>query len=148
MRISFSGNKKVISFASEKEMNKLLEKMAQAEKRTKSEIIREALNMYVSRNVNDKELIYSSINNLKRSLEYTDKKLELFFNLWFFSLTSTFASMPAISDKSKEEQLMIMKKANKRKTAMFESFKNNMKKSPSIFEAMLADFIEHENTDE
>lgn len=148
MKIFFNGNKKTICFAAEKELDKLLEKTAQAEKRSKSEVIREALQMYVSRTVSDKELIYSSINNLKRSLEYTDKKLEVFFNLWFFSLTSTFASMPVISDKSKEEQLMIMKKANKRKTAMFESFKKNMKKSPSIFEAMLADFIEHENTDE
>lgn len=128
-----------------KELGALLQDVEKKERRTKSDIIREALSLYFTKDIGDKELLYSALNNSKRLIEYVDKKLEVFFNLWFFSLTSIFASIPDISSYPKEEQVGITKNAIKRKNAMFNAFKKTIKEQPSLFEALLTDFIEHEN---
>lgn len=129
-----------------KETDDLLKEAAKSKRWTKSEIVREALSLYFSKGVNDKDLIYAAINDGKRKIEYIDKKIESFFNLWFFSLTTIFSALPDISSKSEAEQNLITKTAIKRKNAMFTAFKKTIKEQPSLFQSLFADYVEHEGS--
>ncbi len=133
------------SFNIEKNDFSLIEEIALQERRKVSEIMREAVKIYLTNSITDKELLYSSLNDLKRRVEYLDKKLEIFFNFWFFSLTTTFAGLPDISNYSEVERKAITEKAKKRKNNMLDSFKRGIEEQASLFQMLLADFIEFTN---
>ena len=143
----YDGIKSVmVSFRAPEELNSLLEETLKSENKTKSEIINDALFLYLTQGINDKELVYASLNDSKRRIGYLDKKIEAFFNYFHFALVSIFAGIPDISIHSKEEQAVITKNAVRRRNAMFEAYKKNMKDTPSFLQMLLSDFIEQENT--
>ncbi|MGI5066897.1 hypothetical protein [Treponema putidum] len=136
----------IVTFCISKELHTLLKESSLVERKTKSDIIRDALTLYLTQGINDKELVYASLNDSKRRIGYIDKKIEAFFNYFHFALTTIFAGIPDISIHSKEEQEVITKNALRRRNAMFEAYKKNMKDTPSFLQMVLSDFIEHENT--
>ena len=143
----YNGIKSVkVSFRTSVELNSLLEEALKAENKTKSEVINDALFLYLTQGINDKELVYASLNDSKRRIGYLDKKIEVFFNYFHFALATILAGIPDVSIHSKEEQAVITKNAVRRRNAMFETYKKNMKKSPSLLQMLLSDFIEQENT--
>ena len=143
----YSGIKSVkVSFRTSVELNSLLEEALKAENKTKSEVINDALFLYLTQGINDKELVYASLNDSKRRIGYLDKKIEVFFNYFHFALATILAGIPDVSIHSKEEQAVITKNAVRRRNTMFETYKKNMKESPSFLQMLLSDFIEQENT--
>ena len=124
----------------------LLEEALKSGNKTKSEVINDALLLYLTQGINDKELVYASLNDSKRRIGYLDKKIEVFFNYFHFALATILAGIPDVSIHSKEEQSVITKNAVRRRNAMFEAYKKNMKDSPSFLQMLLSDFIEQENT--
>lgn len=136
----------IVTFCISKELHTLLKDSSVVERKTKSDIIRDALTLYLTQGINDKELVYASLNDSKRRIGYLDKKIEAFFNYFHFALVSIFAGIPDISIHSKEEQAVITKNAVRRRNAMFEAYKKNMKDTPSFLQMLLSDFIEQENT--
>ena len=143
----YDGIKSVkVSFRTSEELNSLLEEALKAENKTKSEVINDALFLYLTQGINDKELVYASLNDSKRRIGYLDKKIEVFFNYFHFALATILAGIPDVSIHSKEEQSVITKNAVRRRNAMFEAYKKNMKDTPSFLQMLLSDFIEQENT--
>ena len=143
----YDGIKSVkVSFRTSEELNSLLEEALKSENKTKSEVINDALFLYLTQGINDKELVYASLNDSKRRIGYLDKKIEVFFNYFHFALATILAGIPDVSIHSKEEQSVITKNAVRRRNAMFEAYKKNMKDTPSFLQMLLSDFIEQENT--
>ncbi len=143
----YDGIKSVkVSFRTSEELNSLLEEALKAENKTKSEVINDALFLYLTQGINDKELVYASLNDSKRRIGYLDKKIEVFFNYFHFALATILAGIPDVSIHSKEEQTVITKNAVRRRNTMFEAYKKNMKDTPSFLQMLLSDFIEQENT--
>lgn len=136
----------IVTFCISKELHTLLKEASMIDRKTKSDIIRDALTLYLTQGINDKELIYASLNDSKRRIGYVDKKIEALFNYFHFALTTIFAGIPDISIHSKEEQAVITKNALRRRNAMFEAYKKTMKDSPSFLQMILSDLIEQENT--
>lgn len=108
-------------------------------------IIESAIDMYLTKDVNTESLVFASLENLRRKIDYVDKKLETFFNFYYFSLTTIIAGLPDLKEIDPSKASAISKSALIRRDALFEGFKKQMLTNPSAFERLLSDYIEQIN---
>lgn len=110
-----------------------------------SSIIESAIDLYLTKDVNTESLVFASLENIRRKIDYVDKKLELFFNFYHFSLTTLISGLPDLKNYDKQEANAITKASLLRRDAMVEGFKKQMVGNPSAFERLLTDYIEQTN---
>ncbi len=136
---------KKINIRLEENNLELLKEIAKQERRSLSAITREAIQIYLSNSITDKDLIYAALNDSKRKIEFMDKKLEIYFSFWHYALASIFAGLPDLSNYSEQERKAITKKARKRVNNLTTAFEQSIQEQPSLFQTLLADFIEQGN---
>lgn len=122
-----------------------LQEIAQSKNESLSSVIESALDMYLTKDIATENLLFASLENVRRKLEYVDKKLEVFFDFYYFSLASILAGLPDLKTLDEKQAATISKNALIRRDAMFDAFKKQRVKSASAFERLLADYIEQVN---
>jgi hypothetical protein len=113
---------------------------------TESDIIREALNDYLFRDINNANLLLASNQGLKLAMDKVDRKTELLTRLFLFWLKYFFTYAPQLPER-REEKVAQIKIGEARKKGMLEDFKKDLQENPSLIEQLVMDFFEFENTE-
>lgn len=146
MSDKFSSNKKNYLNVRISELKKQqLKELAQERNESLTSVVESAIDMYLTKDIKTESLVFASLENLRRKIDYIDKKLEVFFNFYYFSLTTIIAGLPDLKSLDPNEANAISKNAITRRDAMFEGFKKQMLSNPSAFERLLSDYIEQVN---
>lgn len=124
---------------------KHITELANENKRTLSAVVESAIDMYLTKDINTESLIFASLENIRRDIGFVDKKIETFFNFFHFALATILVGVPDLKNLDDKEANAISKNALARRDAMIEGFKKQLASNPSMFERLLADYIEQEN---
>lgn len=104
-----------------------------------SEFYRYAINQTVKPDVEDNELVFSSLKQLHDKIQIVIQQQEILFS-YMSHLARYFLSYePEIPNEMK---ISAAESATTRFDKTFESFKNSIKNSPSMFQSLLADYFE------
>lgn len=122
-----------------------IEEFAAYRNETLSSIVETAIDLYLTKDIKTESLVFASLENLRRKLDYVDKRLEILFNFYHFSLTTIIAGLPDLKNFEISEANAISKNALARRDAMFEGFKKQISSNPSAFERLLTDYVEQVN---
>jgi ribbon-helix-helix protein, copG family len=143
---AFSGRKgRYLATRVDPKLYELIQLKSKEQRLSISDIIRDALALYVTQEVNDKNLIYDAILQMKSLLYFLEKKVDFHRELWFYSLIPQFANYVDYFDKTAEEKKQIGSIAVKRRNELLKSFTNKMYLKPSVIENFLQDFLEQTN---
>lgn len=122
------------------DLKNLIDTRALQDYKENSELIREALNFYLRKDITRESIIQATLQDLRSQIAMLDKKIEVMNRLFVFWLPYFFATSPELP--SGEEGTYLIKKANKRAEVMISGFKKDLQKDPIFFETLLADFFE------
>ena len=122
-----------------------LQDIAESKKESLSSVIESALDMYLTKDIAMEKLMYAGLEKVRRNIDYVDKKLEVFFDFYYFSLASILAGLPDLKNLDEKEAGVVSKNALLRRDAMFDGFKKQRMKQASAFERLLTDYIEQVN---
>lgn len=122
-----------------------LQDIAQSKNESLSSVIETALDMYLTKDIAMENLLFASFEKVRRNLDYVDKKVEVFFDFYYFSLATILAGLPDLKNLDEKEASAVTKNALLRRDAMFDGFKKQRLKSASAFERLLTDYIEQTN---
>jgi hypothetical protein len=122
-----------------------LQDIAESKKESLSSVIESALDMYLTKDIAMENLMYAGLEKVRRNIDYVDKKLEVFFDFYYFSLASILAGLPDLKNLDEKEAGVVSKNALLRRDAMFDGFKKQRMKQASAFERLLTDYIEQVN---
>ena len=143
---AFSGRKEqFIATRVDQKLYELLQLKSKEQRQSLSDIVRDALALYVTQEVNDKNLFYDAISQVKSLLYFLEKKVDFHRELWFYSLIPQFANYVDYFDKTAEEKKQIGTIAVKRRNELLKSFTQKMYQRPSVIENFLQDFLEQSN---
>ena len=143
---AFSGRKgRFIATRVDQKLYELLQLKSKEQRQSLSDIVRDALALYVTQEVNDKNLFYDAISQVKSLLYFLEKKVDFHRELWFYSLIPQFANYVDYFDKTEEEKKQIGSIAVKRRNDLLKSFTQRMYRQPSVIENFLQDFLEQSN---
>lgn len=143
---AFSGRKgRYLATRVDPKLYELIQLKSKEQRLSISDIIRDALALYVTQEVNDKNLIYDAILQMKSLLYFLEKKVDFHRELWFYSLIPQFANYVDYFDKTAEEKKQIGSIAVKRRNELLKSFTQRMYLKPSVIENFLQDFLEQTN---
>jgi Arc/MetJ-type ribon-helix-helix transcriptional regulator len=107
--------------------------------KNKSVFIRHALGAALSPEVEDPELVFSSLKQVHEKLHTLEMQQDILFNFLSFYVRNSFAYHSEIPEELKTSAADI---AIQRYAKFYKSFQDNLRNSPSIFESLLADFFE------
>ena len=142
----FSGRKEQrVYIRVDSKLYELLQLKSKEQRQSLSDIVRDALALYVTQEVNDKNLFYDAISQVKSLLYFLEKKVDFHRELWFYSLIPQFANYVDYFDKTAEEKKQIGSIAVKRRNDLLKSFTQRMYRQPSVIENFLQDFLEQSN---
>jgi hypothetical protein len=122
-----------------------LQDIAESKQESLSSVIESALDMYLTKDIAMENLMYAGLEKVRRNIDYVDKKLEVFFDFYYFSLASILAGLPDLKNLDEKEAGVVSKNALLRRDAMFDGFKKQRMKQASAFERLLTDYIEQVN---
>lgn len=122
-----------------------LQDIAESKQELLSSVIESALDMYLTKDIAMENLMYAGLEKVRRNIDYVDKKLEVFFDFYYFSLASILAGLPDLKNLDEKEAGVVSKNALLRRDAMFDGFKKQRMKQASAFERLLTDYIEQVN---
>lgn len=143
---AFSGRKEQRMYIRvDSKLYELVQLKSKEQRQSLSDIVRDALALYVTQEVNDKNLFYDAISQVKSLLYFLEKKVDFHRELWFYSLIPQFANYVDYFDKTAEEKKQIGAIAVERRNQLLKSFTKKMYKQPSVIENFLQDFLEQNN---
>ena len=122
-----------------------LQDIAESKRESLSSVIESALDMYLTKDIAMENLMYAGLEKVRRNIDYVDKKLEVFFDFYYFSLASILEGVPDLTNLDEKEAGVVSKNALLRRDAMFDGFKKQRMKQASAFERLLTDYIEQVN---
>jgi hypothetical protein len=107
--------------------------------KNKSAFIRHAISSALTPDVEDPELVFSSLKQVHEKLHTLETQQDILFNFLSFYVRNSFAYHGEIpEDLRKPAADMAIQRFNK----FYKDFQNNLRNSPSMFESLLADFFE------
>jgi hypothetical protein len=107
--------------------------------KNKSVFIRHAISSALSPDVEDPELVFSSLKQVHEKLHNLEMQQDIMFNFLSFYVRHSFVYYNEIPEDLKKPAADA---AMLRYTKFFKSFQDNLRSNPSMFESLLADFFE------
>jgi hypothetical protein len=103
--------------------------------------IRYALNKVLVPDVEDKELVFESLSQLHEKIRLVEEQQEIIFKFLNFQHRNLLAYLPEIPQELRGSAALSAKTRHGR---FFDGFQEELKKSPPLFESLLADYFEEE----
>jgi hypothetical protein len=119
---------------------KQIQACAAVENCSATDLITRAITEYINKDTLIQPQIFGAIEALRGDIKFIDKKVELFSNLWVYWLQFYFAFTPSYSGNPEEAKAFI-ESSKRRRTAMLDSFRKDMKTQPKLIEMLLADYL-------
>lgn len=107
--------------------------------KNKSAFIRHAITSALTPDVEDPELVFSSLKQVHEKLHTLETQQDILFNFLSFYVRNSFAYHGEIPEDLKKTAADT---AIQRFEKFYKSFQDNLRNSPSMFESLLADFFE------
>lgn len=107
-----------------------------------SAFIRHAITNQITPDVEDSTLVFESLRQLHDRLHSIEQQIDVFFAFFCFTVRHFLVYNAEIPAEHKEAAAA---SAMARYEKLFKAFQNTMKQTPSMFESLLADFVEEHN---
>jgi hypothetical protein len=104
-----------------------------------SEFLRYAITQTLTPDIEDPELVFQSLKQLHEKIHTLEVQEEILFNFLAFFIRNQFAYHSEIPDSMKQAA---SDSAVQRYSKFFTAFKESLKQAPSLFESLLADYLE------
>lgn len=104
-----------------------------------SEFIRLAISEKLMPEIEDTEFVFESLKQLHDKIHVIEQQQEMFFSFFCFYLRHFLIYNPELPEEHKE---VAAASAMQRYQKIFTAFKSSIKDTPSMFESLLADYIE------
>lgn len=106
---------------------------------SQSEFFRFAISQAIRPDIEDPELVFSSLQQLHNKMNNIERQQEILFSFLCFIARYFLVYHAEIPNEFKEASSI---SANQRYNKMFKAFQGSLKQSPSMFESLLADYFE------
>lgn len=137
---------KIISFRFDNELVTQLELQAKAEKRSVSDLIREACKNYIYKDLNTEGELLIEIEQIRQLIFKIDRKIEIQAGILNEFFQSFYTITRGLEGLSKEEILARKELGTKRKNTMIKRFRKTLNTTKQGFlEMILADYMLEEN---
>jgi hypothetical protein len=124
-------------------INELLHQRAVEEHVSESALIRKAVTLYLTKDIEDESLLIAKMTELQRQTGFIEKKLDLGQKLelqWMQFLLCFQPELPS----DKKSRLLLLQRGSERFNRFLAMFKDRVKSLPSLLESLLADMLEED----
>lgn len=129
----------IVSFKVSREMQKDIEAYCLKHRiECKSEFIRFAVAQVLRPEIEDSDLVFSSLQQLHNKLHGVERQQDVLFSYLNYLAQHFLVYHPEIPGEYKQAAAT---SAIERYSKMFRAFENQLKETPSMFKSLLADFV-------